>query len=173
MYKCIFRNLDPAVFDCHVQVCRYEDMDRVQVEQGIDQSEWGQWDIQTIAENEATIYHAQEFDIVSMTSDTDSDSDIASVYSVESENTISHDITSDMIIDCDIDLDSLNEQSVNEIPALPDFETVRAELNVLGGNQSPPADFVISDRLLSSLPQYILLPPQLCKVLACHLLTLP
>ena len=118
MYKCIFRNLDPAVFDCQVQICRYEDMDRVQIDQGIDQSEWGKWDIQTIAENEATIYHAQEFDIVSITSDSDSD------YSVESENTTVYDITSDMIIDCDIDLDSLNEQSVNEIPALPDFETV-------------------------------------------------
>ena len=35
-----------------------------------------------------------------MTSDTDSDS----VYSVESENTIAYDITSEMIIDCDIDL---------------------------------------------------------------------
>ena len=50
-----------------------------------------------------------------------------------------------MIIDCDIDLDSMNEQSVNEIPALPDFETVSAELNVLGGNDSPPADSVMPD----------------------------
>ena len=150
MYKCIFRNLDPAVFDCQVQICRYEDMDRVQVDQGIDQSEWGQWDIQTIAENEATIYHVQEFDIFSITSDTDSDS----VYSVESENTIVYDITFDMIIDCDIDFDSLNEQSVNEIPALPDFETVRAELNVLGGNDSPPADFVMPKNYHPASPIY-------------------
>ena len=89
MYKCIFRNLDPAVFDCQVQICTYEDLDRVQVDQGIDKSEWGQWDAQTIAEKEATNYNAQEFDIVSMTSDTDSDS----VYSVESESTIAYDIT--------------------------------------------------------------------------------
>ena len=108
MYKCIFRNLDPAVFDCQVQICTYEDLDRVQVDQGIDKSEWGQWDVQTIAENEVANYHAQELDIVSMTSDTDSDS----VYSVESESTIAYDITSEMIIDCDTDLDSMNEQSV-------------------------------------------------------------
>ena len=69
MYKYIFSNLDPAVFDCQVQICRYKGMDQVQMDQGIDQTEWGQWGIQTLAENEATVYHAQEFDIVSMTSD--------------------------------------------------------------------------------------------------------
>ena len=89
MYKCIFRNLDPAVFDCKVQICTYEDLDRVQVDQEIDKSEWGQWDAQTIAEKEATNYNAQEFDFVSMTSDTDSDS----VCSVESESTIAYDIS--------------------------------------------------------------------------------
>ena len=113
-------------------------MDRVQMDQGIDKSEWGQWDVQTIAEKEAAKY---QFDFVSMISDTDSDS----VHSVESENTVAYDITSDMIIDCDIDLDSINEQNVNEIPALPDLETLRAELNVLGGNENPPADFVMPD----------------------------
>ena len=150
MYKCIFRNLDTAVFDCKVQICTYEGLDRVQVDQGIDKSEWGQWDAQTVAEKEAANYHTQEFDVVSMTSDTDSDS----VYSVESENTIAYDITSEMIIDCDIDLDSMNEQSVNEIPALPDIETVRAELSVLGGNESPPADFVMPDNYYTASPIY-------------------
>ena len=125
-------------------------MNRVQENQGIDKPQWGQWDAQTIAEKEAAHYHAQEFDIVSMTSDTDSDS----VYSVESENTIAYDITSQMIIDCDIDLDSMNEQSVNEIPALPDLETLRAELNVLGGNESPPADFVMPDNYYPASPIY-------------------
>ena len=142
MYKCIFRNLDPAVFDCQVQICTYKDMDRVQMDQGIDKSEWGQWDVQTIADKEAAKYH---FDFVNMISDTDS---------VESENTVAYDITSDMIIDCDIDLDSMNEQSVNEIPALPDLETLRAELNVLGGNESPPADFVMPDDYYPASPIY-------------------
>ena len=63
MYKCIFRNLDPAVFDCQVQICTYKDMDRVQMDQGIDKSEWGQWDVQTIAKKEAAKYH---FDFVSI-----------------------------------------------------------------------------------------------------------
>ena len=91
------------------------------MDQGIDKSQWGHWDVQTIADKEAAKYH---FDFANMISETES---------VQSENTIPYDITSDMIIDCDIDLDSMNEQSVNEIPALPDLETLRAELNVLGG----------------------------------------
>ena len=120
--------MDPAVFDSEVQICRYEGLDQVQMDQGIDQTEWGQWDIQTLAENEATVNHA----IVNMTSVYDSDSDTSSVYSVESIESVpivGYDITSEMIIDCDIDLDSLNEPSVNEIP-LPNIDTVMAELNV-------------------------------------------
>ena len=62
-----------------------------------------------------------------------------------------------MIIDCDIDLDSLNEPvnepSVNEIP-LPDIDTVMAELNVLGGDQSPPADFVMPTDYYPASPIY-------------------
>ena len=154
MYKYIFSNLDPAVFDCEVQICRYEGLDQVQMDQGIDQTEWGQWDIQTIAENEATVNHAQEFDTVNMTPVYDSDSDSSSVYSVESVTTIGYAITSDMIIDCDIGLDSLNEPSVNEIPALPDIDTVMAELNVLGGDQSPPADFVMPTGYYPASPIY-------------------
>ena len=49
------------------------------------------------------------------------------ISETESVNTVAYDITSDMIVDCDIDLDSMNEQSVNEIPALPDLETIRAD----------------------------------------------
>ena len=150
MYKYIFSNLDPAVFDSEVQICRYEGLDQVQMDQGIDQTEWGQWDIQTLAENEATVNHA----IVNMTSVYDSDSDTSSVYSIESVTTVGYDITSDMIIDCDIDLDSLNEPSVNEIPALPDIDTVMAELNVLGGDQSPPADFVMPTDYYPASPIY-------------------
>ena len=43
---------------------------------------------------------------------------------------------------------------MNEIPALPDIETVRAELNVLGGNESPPADFVMPDNYYPATPIY-------------------
>ena len=79
---------------------------------------------------------------------------ISDTDSVESENTVAYDIISHKIIDCDIDLDSMNEQSVNEIPALPDLETLRAELNVLGGNESPPADFVMPDDYYPASPVY-------------------
>ena len=53
MYKYIFSNLDPTVFNSEVQICRYEGLDQVQMDQGIDQNEWGQWDIHTLAEKDA------------------------------------------------------------------------------------------------------------------------
>ena len=109
------------------------------MDQEIDKSEWGLWDVQTIADKEAAKYH---FDFANMISET------------ESVTTEIYDITSDMVIDCDLDLDSMNEPSVNEIPALPDIETLRAELNVLGGNDSPPADFVMPEDYHPASPTY-------------------
>ena len=89
------------------------------MDQGIDQTEWGQWDIQTLAENEAIVSSPV---IVNMFPVFDSDSETSSVYSNDSVPTVGYDITSDMIIDCDIDLDSLNEPvnepSVNEMKFL-------------------------------------------------------
>ena len=142
MYKYICRNLDPTVFDCEVQICTYKDMERIQMDQGYDKSEWGQWDVQTTADKEAAKYH---FDFSNMISET------------ESVTTEIYDITSNMVIDNDLDLDSMNEPSVNENPALPplpDIETVRAELNILGGNQSPPADFVMPENYFPASPIY-------------------
>ena len=156
MYKYIFNNLDPTVFNSEVQICRYEGLDQVQMDQGIDQTEWGQWDIQTLAEKDDIVSHVN----VNIFPVTVSDSETSSVYTVESNSsvpTVGYDITSDMIIDCDIDLDSLNESvyepSVNEIP-LPDRDTVMAELNVLGGDQSPPADFVMPTDYYPASPIY-------------------
>ena len=142
MYKYIFRDLDPTVFDCSVRICSYSDMDQVQTDQGIDKAEWGLWDVQTIADKEAAKYH---FDFANMSNETES---------VISETTDIYDITSDMVIDYDLDLDSMNEKSVNEIPALPDIDTLRAELNVLGGNESPPADFVMPENYYPASPIY-------------------
>ena len=123
------------------------------MDQGIDQTEWGQWDIQTLAEKDAIVSHCN----VNIFPVTDSDSETSSVYSNDNASTVGYDISSDMIIDCDIDLDSLNEPvnepSVNEIP-LPDIDTVMAELNVLGGDQSPPADFVIPTDYYPASPIY-------------------
>ena len=151
MYKYIFSNLDPTVFNSEVQICRYDGLDQVQMDQGIDQTQWGQWDIQTLAENEATV------NIVNMFPVFDTDSDTSSVCSNDSVPTVGYDISSEMIIDCDIDLDSLNEPvnepSVNEIP-LPDIDIVMAELNVLGGDQIPPADFVMPTDYYPASPIY-------------------
>ena len=153
MYKYIFSNLDPTVFNSEVQICRYEGLDQVQMDQGIDQTEWGQWDIQTLAEKNAIPYHVH----VNIFPVTDSGSETSSVCSNDNASTIGYDISSDMIIDCDIDMDSLNEPvnepSVNEIP-LPDIDTVMAELNVLGGDQSPPADFVMPTDYYPAYPIY-------------------
>ena len=117
------------------------------MDQAIQKDQWGQWDIQTIAENEATDYNAQgtELDIVSIHS-------VDSVDTVDSESTVLYDITSDMIIDNDLECESV--QSVNEMPALPDFDDVRGELNVLGGNESPPADFVMPNDYYPASPIY-------------------
>ena len=154
MYKYIFSNLDPTVFNSEVQICRYEGLDQVQMDQGIDKNEWGQWDIHTLAEKDAI---PSSPIIVNMFPVFDSDSETSSVYSNDSAPTVGYDITSDMVIDCDLDLDSLNESvnepSVNEIP-LPDRDTVMAELNVLGGDQSPPADFVMPTDYYPASPIY-------------------
>ena len=162
MYKCIFRDLDPAVFQCQVQICTYADLDRVQMDQAIQKDQWGQWDIQTIAENKATDYQAQgiEFDIVSIHS-------VDSVDAVDSESTIPYHITSDMIIDHDL-VEYESVQSLNEIPALPECDDVRAELNVLGGTDSPPADFVMPTGYYPASPIYSPASP-VHIVQACHL----
>ena len=96
MYNCIFSNLDPAVFQCQVQICTYADLNMVQEGQAVQKDQWGQWDIATIAENEATDYNAQgiEFDTVSIHS-------VDSVDTVDSESTIPYEIDSEMIIDND------------------------------------------------------------------------
>ena len=75
----------------------------------------------TIAENEAGEYQDQgiQFDIVS-------------IHSVDSESKIPYEIDADMIIDHDL-VDCESVQSMNEVPELPEFDDVRAELNVLGG----------------------------------------
>ena len=142
MYNCIFRDLDPAVFQCQVQICTYPDLDRVQESQAIQKDQWGQWDIKTIAENEAEEYQDQgiQFDIVS-------------IHSVDSESTIPYEINADMIIDHDL-VECESVQSMNEVTELPEFDDVRAELNVLGGTDSPPADFVMPTDYYPASPVY-------------------
>ena len=57
-----------------------------------------------------------------------------------------------MIIDHDIECESV--QSANVVPDLPDINQVRAELNLLGGTDSPPADFIMPTDYYPSTPRY-------------------
>ena len=137
MYKCIFRDLDPEVFQSHVQICTYPDMNMVQEGQPILKDQWGKWDAESIAENEAPDYQGIQFDIVSIGSD----------------STIPYDIDADMILDHDI-VECESVQSMNVVESLPDINQVRAELNVVGGSDSPPADFVMPTDYYSVSPRY-------------------
>ena len=139
MYKCIFSGLDPEVFHSQVQLCTYPGLDVVQENQAILKYEWSKWDIVTIAENEATEYQG----ILHV-----------DVTSVDSESTIAYDINSDMIIDYDIECESESVQSANVEPDLPDINQVRAELNLLGGSDSPPADFIMPTDYYPATPRY-------------------
>ena len=137
MYKCIFRDLDPEVFASNVQICTYPGLNMIQEGQAIMKDQWSKWDIVTIAENEATEYQG-----------------ILNVHyvSINSDSTIAYDITSDMIIDHDIECESV--QSANVVPDLPDIKQVRAELNLLGGTDSPPADYIMPTDYYPSTPRY-------------------
>ena len=137
MYKCIFRDLDPEVFESHVQICTYPGLSMVQEGQPILKDQWGKWDAETIAENEAPDYQGIQFDIVS----------------IDSDRTIPYDIDADMILDHDI-VECESVQSMNEVPELPDINQVRTELNVLGGSDSPPADFIMPTDYYPASPRY-------------------
>ena len=139
MYKCIFRDLDPEVFDSHVQLCTYPGLSMVQEDQAILKDQWAKWDIVTIAENEATNYQGIQFDIVS----------------INSESTIAYDRDADMILDHDIvECESESEQSTNVEPDLPDINQLRAELNIIGKSDSPPADFIMATDYYPATPRY-------------------
>ena len=49
MYKCILRDLDPEVFDSHVQICTYPGLNMVQEGQPILRDQWSRWDAESIA----------------------------------------------------------------------------------------------------------------------------
>ena len=139
MYKCIFSGLDPEVLHSQVQLCTYQGLDMVQEGQAIMKDQWSKWDIVTIAENEATEYQG----ILHV-----------EVTSVDSESTIGYDINSDMIIDHDIECENDSVQSANVVPDLPDINQVRAELNLIGGSASPPADFIMPTDYYPASPRY-------------------
>ena len=137
MYKCIFRDLDPEVFQSHVQICTYPDMGMVQEGQPILKDQWSKWDAESIAQKEAQDYQGIEFDVAS----------------VNSDSTVLYDIDADMILDHNI-VDCEIVQSMNVVEDLPDINQLRAELNVLGGSGSPPAEFIMPTDYYPSTPRY-------------------
>ena len=149
MYKCIFRHLDPEVFESHVQICTYPGLSMVQEGQPILKDQLGKWDTESIAENETQDYQGIQFDIVS----------------IDSDSIIPYDMDAYMILDHDI-VECESVQSMKVVESLPDINQVRAELNVLGGSDSPPAYFVMpTDYYPASLDihQLLLLIVQACK----------
>ena len=135
MYKCIFRDLDPEIFQSHVQISSYPDIAMVQEGQPIQKEQWSKWDAETIAQKEAQEYQGIEFDVASINSD----------------NTVLYDIDADMIIDHNIvECESIN----NDMNVLPDSNQLRAELNVLSRSDSPPPDFVMPTDYYPSTPRY-------------------
>ena len=137
MYKCIFRDLDPEVFESHVQICTYPDMGMVQEDQPILKDQWSKWDAESIAQKEAQDNQGIDFDMAS----------------VNSDSTVLYDIDGDMILDHNI-VECESVQSMNVVEDLPDINQVRTELNVLGGSDSPPADFIMPIDYYPASPRY-------------------
>ena len=110
MYKCIYRDLDPEVFESHVQICTYPGLSMVQEGQPILKDQWSKWDAESIAQLQAQYYQGIDFDMAS----------------VNSDNTILYDIDADMILDHNI-VECESVQSMNDVPELPDINQVRAD----------------------------------------------
>ena len=69
------------------------------------------------------------------------------------------------IVECE-SVKTESVQSMNVVPDLPDINQVRAELNILGGSDSPPADFIMpTDYYPSTLDIH---QPPLLITQACH-----
>ena len=76
------------------------------------------------------------------------------VASINSDNTVLYDIDADMILDYDIvGTESVNND-MNVLDELPDINQLRAELNVLGGSDSPPPNFVMPTNYSPATPRY-------------------
>ena len=95
---------------------------------GYPKRQWSKWDTESIAQVDAQEYQGSEIDVASINSD----------------NIVLYDIDADMILDYDI----VGTESVNNdmdvLDELSDINQLRAELNVLGGSDCPPPNFVMS-----------------------------
>ena len=99
--------------------------------------QWSKWDAESIAQREAQEYQGIEFDVASINSD----------------NTVLYDIDADMILDHNI-VECESVHDMNVVEDLPDFNQLRDELTVLGGSDSPPADFNMPTDYYPSTPRY-------------------
>ena len=69
MYKCIFRDLDPEIFNSEVQICSYIDMSMVHEGQAIQKEQWSKWVAESIAQMDAQENQGIENEVASITSD--------------------------------------------------------------------------------------------------------
>ena len=138
MYKCIFRDLDPEIFHCVVQICTYPDMGMVQEGQAIQKEQWSKWDAESIAQMDAQEYQGSELDVASINPD----------------NTVLYDVDADMILDYDTVGTASVNSDMNVLDELPDINQLMAELNVLGGSDSPPPNFIMATNYSPATPRY-------------------
>ena len=109
----------------------------VQEGQPILKEQWSKWDAESIAQKEAQEYQGIEFDVAS----------------INSYSTVLYEIDADMILDHNI-VECESVHDMNVVDDLPDINQLRAELNVLGGSDSPPADFNMPTDYYPSTPIY-------------------
>ena len=110
----------------------------VQEGQAIQKEQWSKWDAESIAQMDAQEYQGSEIDVASINSD----------------NTVLYGIDADMILDYDIVGSESVNNDVNVLDELPDINQLRAELNVLGGSDSPLPNFVMPTNYSPATPRY-------------------
>ena len=128
-------------------------MGMVQEGQAIQKEQWSKWDAESIAQMDAQEYQGIEIDVASINSD----------------NTVLYDFDADMILDYDIVGSESVNNDMNVLDELPDINQLRAELNVLGGSDSPPPNFVMPTNYTPATPRYSSVVFPCCTVQACHL----
>ena len=112
-------------------------MGMVQEGQPILKEQWSMWDAESIAQQEAQEYQGIDFDMAS----------------VNSDSTVLYDIDADMILDHNI-VECESVHDMNVVDDLPYINQLRAELKVLGGSDSPRADFNMPTDYYPSTPRY-------------------
>ena len=111
-----------TVFHSEVQICVYDQMNRIQEGQYIARDQWIHWDAESIAQ-----IAAQEIQFLDSESNY---SDSTLLYNLDSDMASQNNIQTESV-DSTVDID------------LSDIKELRAKLSLLGGSDSPPPDFVM------------------------------